>query len=190
MWGLDFLNDMPVWMMAVAIFCLRVVDVSLGTVRTISVVQGRTVLSVGLGFVEVLVWIFAVSQVIARIREHPVLMLAFAGGFAAGNAVGIALERRLALGNSVVRMISSRHAATIAAELREAGQRVTTFEGQGRDGTRTLLYIVCPRRNVPKVLAIARGIEPEIVHVVESATDTSSGPLPHPTGWRAVWKKK
>ena len=98
--------ELPVWALAACIFLLRVADVSLGTVRTIVVVHGRIRLSVLLGFVEVLVWITAVSQVILRLRESPVLVVAYAAGFATGNAVGILLERRLALGHCVVRMIS------------------------------------------------------------------------------------
>lgn len=188
---MEILQNAPVWVLAVAIFLLRVADVSLGTVRTISVVQGRTVLSVLLGFVEVLVWVYAVSEVINRLHEQPLLMFAYAGGFAAGNAVGIALDRRLALGVSVVRMITSHHGQQIADRLREGGQKVTTFEGRGRDGVRTLLYAVCLRRKVPQVVAWARDVDPNVVHVVEAATEShGNAPLPHPTGWRAIRKKK
>ena len=92
------LNDMPIWLLALMIFFLRVIDVTMGTFRTLSVVQGHVKLSVVLGFLEVFIWIFAISQVITRIGEHPLLAFAFAGGFAAGNAVGITLERRIGLG--------------------------------------------------------------------------------------------
>ena len=104
---MQLLENLPVWLLAVVVFSLRIVDVSLGTVRTIAVVQGWIKLSVVLGFFELLIWIAAVSQVIARVKEQPILMLAFAGGFAAGNAAGILLERVLALGTCVVRIVSA-----------------------------------------------------------------------------------
>ena len=90
-----FVTDLPAWALAGTIFLLRIIDVSLGTMRTITVVNGRLRLSVALGFFEVLVWVTAVSQVILRLRDHPILVLAYAAGFAAGNAVGILLERKL-----------------------------------------------------------------------------------------------
>ena len=98
--------------------------------RTIVVVNGRVTLSVALGFVEVLIWITAVSQVILRLRESPVLILAYAGGFAAGNAVGIVLERRLALGQCVVRLISSE-GEKVARILSSVGQVRGVFPSEG-----------------------------------------------------------
>jgi uncharacterized protein YebE (UPF0316 family) len=185
------LEALPVWALAALIFGLRVVDVSLGTVRTISVVQGRVKLSVVLGFFEILVWVTAISQVIVRLNEDPLLAVAYAAGFATGNAAGILLERRMALGTCVVRLISNNGGHEIAAAVRALGQPVTTFEGQGRDGARTLLYATCERRNLSWVLDRAREVDPHVFYVVESAAESSDFmPLPHPTGWRGILKKK
>lgn len=56
---MDFISGMPVWVLALCIFLFRVADVSLGTFRTISVVQGRLSLSVLIGFFEILIWVTA-----------------------------------------------------------------------------------------------------------------------------------
>ena len=80
----------------ILIFAARIVDVSLGTIRTICVVNGRRHVALVLGFFEILVWIFAVSKVIGDL-QHPVLAVAYALGFATGNFVGITIEKRLAL---------------------------------------------------------------------------------------------
>jgi uncharacterized protein YebE (UPF0316 family) len=181
------------WTLALLVFCLRIVDVSLGTMRTIAVVQGRRKLSVFLGFFEVLIWLTAVSQVILRVQTSPLLIVAFAAGFATGNAVGITLERRLALGAVIVRMISSRTAQPIAARIRQLGLRATTFEGHGACGPETLIYVTCPRDRLHGILASAREIEPEIIYAVEPIREWNSGlpaPLPNATGWRAALQRK
>ncbi len=188
---MDFFANLPLWLVAVTIFCLRIVDVSLGTVRTLFVVQGRLAVSVLIGFVEVLIWVTAVSQVIMRIRESPFLVVAFAGGFATGNAVGILLERKLAIGTCVLRMILKEQGEAVAAALREAGHVVTTFDGEGSDGVRKLVYTTCPRREVRRVIDVAKQIEPALFYVVDRFSQSGHlGPLPDPTGWRAVFKKK
>ncbi len=109
-------------------------DVSLGTLRTISVVHGRTRVSVVLGFFEVLVWVTAVSQVITRLDESPWLAVAYAGGFAAGNAVGIALEKRLKLGSVVVRIITAHQGRRDRRLPQGCGQTVTTFAARATPG--------------------------------------------------------
>ncbi|PQO46929.1 DUF2179 domain-containing protein [Blastopirellula marina] len=190
---MNFLADQPFWVVALFIFCTRILDVSIGTLRTISVVQGRQGLSVCLGFFEVLIWTIAISQVITGIGENPLYLFAYAGGFATGNAVGIRLERFLALGNVVVRMISPHEGLKVAKALREAGQRVTSFTGEGRDGPVLLLYMNCRRSRLKRLLKIAIENDPSLFYTVEpvqSHNEDLNVPLPHRTGWRAFLKMK
>ena len=193
---MEWIATIPVWLLCILIFVLRICDVTLGTVRTVSIVKGYLTLAVVLGFFEVMIWILAVSQVISRINESIFLALAFAGGFAAGNAVGILVERRLAMGNSIVRIISNTDGREIARAIRGDGHDVTVFDGEGADGPVTLVYAVAPRRRASKMLQLARSIDSELVYVTEPAHESSRGdtprlrPVPHATGWRAVFKKK
>jgi len=184
---------MSTWLLALVIFGLRIVDVSLGTMRTITVVQGHRRWSVVLGFFEVLIWITAVSQVIVQVKTTPLLAVAFAGGFAAGNAVGITLERRLALGAVIVRIISADSTRPITEQIRELGQRVTTFEGCGSDSPETLIYVTCLRRHLRQLLELVRDLDPQAVYAVEPIREWSLGiptPLPSATGWRAPYVRK
>ena len=188
---MPFLDPLPVWVLSLVIFGLRIVDVSLGTLRTITIVHGRVPISVLIGFVEVLIWVTAVSQVIVHLRENPALSLAYAGGFACGNAVGIVLERRIALGTVVVRMIASTGASQIAQRLRSLGYEVTAFPGEGKDGPRTLLFTTCARRNSASVVREAAELDHRLFYTVDRFSQaTQLGALPHPTGWRGAFKKK
>lgn len=187
---MDFMNGTSIWILAGLIFLIRILDVSLGTMRTIAVVQGRVAWAVALAFVEVLLWVFAVSQVIMNLRSHPYLAIAFAGGFATGNAVGIALERRLAIGTTALRIVSSAGDA-IAAAIARDGNVVATIEGTGPAGPTVLVYATCKRRRLNAILQTAQAIDPKLFFVIERFAETSKlVPLPQPTGWRAVLKKK
>ncbi|RUL85939.1 DUF2179 domain-containing protein [Tautonia sociabilis] len=190
---MSLLLDLPIWAIALLIFGMRILDVSLGTLRTISVVQGRIRLSVLLGFFEVLIWVIGVSQVMAGFDRSPLLPVAYAGGFAAGNGVGIAIEKRLALGSVVVRMISTAYGDRIAETLRIQGYRLTSFPGQGRNGPVTLLFITCKRREAPRIIQTARAQDPTLFYTIEPIRERSVellSPLPQTTGWRAFLKKK
>jgi uncharacterized protein YebE (UPF0316 family) len=184
-------DAVPVWLLALAIFLLRIVDVSFGTLRTITVVHGRVPVSVAIGFFEVLVWVIAVSQVIEQLDRSLFLPIAYAAGFACGNAVGISLERRLALGTVVVRMITGVQGERVAASLRRLGYDVTTFGGHGAEGERTLLFTACRRRDLDRVVTAAAEQDERLFFTVDRFSQaTYLGPLPHPTGWRAIPKKK
>ena len=188
-----FMDSLPVWGLAILIFCLRIVDVTIGTVRTIAVVQGRTVVSVCLGFVEVLIWVTVVSQVIQNAADNPFLLLAFAAGFAAGNATGIALERQLALGSVILRIVSISAGDQLADFLRDRAARVYTFDGRDDDGSVLLIYVVVLRREARNLVKQCQKIDPDLFFAVDSLRETNAfltGPIPRATGWRSVVKMK
>lgn len=185
------LSTLPLWAVALAIFLARTIDVTIGTVRTLAVVQGRTAVAFLLGFVEVCIWFIAVTEAVVRIGEAPWLLFAFAGGFAVGNVVGIQLERRLALGSCVVRMISTTTGSLVADAVRPVAQMITTFDGRGDDGPRLLVYALCLRRDLPELLERAQNVDPVVFYAVERFAETRPlAPTFQPTGWRSSSKKK
>jgi uncharacterized protein YebE (UPF0316 family) len=177
----------------VLIFFARIVDVSVGTVRTIVTVQGRTRLAFVLGFIEVTIWVTIISAIVQQIYTAPILAIFYGLGFATGNVVGIALERKIALGHVALRAFSRTAGPRAAARLRDAGQMVTTFSGEGRSGPVTELLIVCRRKDIKWILESIKSDDPEAFYIVEQAREVSHVQMPAysvPTGWRAVLKRK
>lgn len=133
------------------IFCLRIVDVSMSTIRILLAVRGYKVVVPIIGFFEVLVWVFAVGNAI-RFLDSGWHLLGYAGGFATGNIVGLLIEEKLAIGYATIRVVSTHAGVEMADALRNIGFGVTEFGGQGRDGHVEIVYTVCTRRDVPRVL--------------------------------------
>jgi uncharacterized protein YebE (UPF0316 family) len=168
--------------MPVIIFASRICDVSLGTLRMICVVRGQKLMAVVLGFFETLIWILAVSGVLAHLH-HLSNIVAYAAGFAAGNAVGMWIEAHLALGTQAISFVSRGTANAVAQGLRLADYFVTALSGCGRDGPVSICHAVVPRRLAPAAMRIARVVDPDVVITVEDIRECSSmAPLPHIAG--------
>jgi uncharacterized protein YebE (UPF0316 family) len=190
---MEFGMDMATLLTGILVFGARVTDVTLGTVRTISIVHGRTKIAFFLGFIEVSLWLVVIATILPRVMDRPVLGIFYALGFSTGNVVGIFLERKLAIGNIVLRIISLRNGPQLAEKIRELGYAVTTFAGEGMKGPVLQLNIVCQRRNLRQILNTVRGLEPDAFFLTEPAENVSKlyRPMPaNPTGWRAIFKKK
>ncbi len=172
------------------IILARLIDVSLGTIRTIAIVQGRAIVAWILGFFEVLVWVFAVSQVMQNL-DRPAYAIAYAFGFATGSYMGIKIESWLAFGLQVVRIFTKKGDA-VATFMREKGFAVTTFAAEGRDGPVSLIFIETRRRTTPLILRYAATADPSCFYLVDDIRLAAHpAPVRHqPTGWRAVLKKK
>ena len=135
-----------IWIMlgnALLIFCLRLVDVSLGTVRMIMISRGRRKIAPVLGFVEVTIWVVAISQVMGNL-DNIFNILGYSGGFAAGTLVGMWIEGKLALGHVGISIISMTQGPKIVQKLRQADYGVTELIGSGRSGLVNLITTIVP----------------------------------------------
>lgn len=167
--GLTIPVDLPLLLSALTIFGLRILDVSIGTLRIGMLVRGRRRLAGLFSFFESLIWLTAAAQVLTSI-DSPIKFVAYAGGYATGTIVGATLERWLAVGNAIIRFIATPKAPNVAAALREAGYYVTVVNGSGRDGDVTIGFSVVPRKQVGEVVRLIQKINPQAHITLEETT--------------------
>jgi uncharacterized protein YebE (UPF0316 family) len=163
---------------ALAIFLLRITDVSIGTIRTIYSVRGHRVIATALGFVESLIWIYAISQLVATVRDNPWNMISWAIGFAVGTYTGITIEKWIASGSILVRVISPKHAIRMRAKLLDEGYGVTALPGIGRDGEVMVMFAVAARRRSDEILRHIQEIDPDAFITVEPISQAIGGYTP------------
>jgi uncharacterized protein YebE (UPF0316 family) len=159
------------------IFCMRICDVSLDTLRVIFLVRGLRLLAAVFGFFAVLIWLLAISTVFQHVKD-PANMIAYAAGYAMGNWVGAWLESRLAIGQQLVRMISNNPDGKLAERLRTAGYVVTEVEGQGRDAPVKICFVAIRRREVTALIGRATSMEPDVFVTIEDVR-SANRPLAH-----------
>jgi uncharacterized protein YebE (UPF0316 family) len=164
--GQGYDDPMEAFLGGLLIFVLRLTDVTLGTLRILMTVRGRKPYAALIGFVEVTIFIVAISQVIRNV-DSIWNVLGYSGGFAAGTLVGMTLEERLALGWTVVRIISAGAGARLAEELRAAGFGVTEMSGQGMRGSVDIYEVVVRRGEMPRALEIVERVDPKAFVTVE-----------------------
>ena len=153
---------------------LRVVDVSLGTLRIMLITRGSRWRSGLVGFFESLIWVIAAGLVLQQL-DDPMRMGAFAAGFALGTVMGVSLERMIAFGSVVVNVVSPVDTPRVADALRAEGCRVTVIGGEGRDGDVQVLFTVIPRRSLRRALTVVQDTNPRAFVSLEDAR-----PVRHP----------
>ena len=157
---------------ALIIFSLRLADQSLGTMRALLVAKNKPIYAALIGLVESAIWIVAISQVIKDIYD-PVLIAAYASGFAAGTILGSYIERIVGVGNIVVRVFSPSNTPSVAEALRENGHGVTVIDGEGKDGSVKIYWCVISRRKLKSVLKMIEEINPTAYVTIDMTSPTS-----------------
>ncbi len=157
------------------IFISRVIDVSLATIRTLMVVQGRKVQAAVIGFFEVLVYILALGTVVSSL-DNPINLLVYALGFAAGNYVGITIENKIALGNLGAQIIlKTDDNKDLIGHLRANNFGITVMNGYGKDGPREVLTVALNRKDLMKLKNLVYEFDPKAFITVSSINPVSGG---------------
>jgi uncharacterized protein YebE (UPF0316 family) len=156
------------------IFGLRIVDVSLATVRILLAVRGRKLLVPMIGFVEVTLWLFAAGNAIRHL-ESGWHILGYTLGFTAGTVVGLWIEEKLAIGIATMHVTTMRPGTGLANGLRALGCGVTEFVGRGRNGPVEVLNTVVTRRQIPLVLREVERWDPDAFITIEEPREVRRG---------------
>lgn len=170
---------MEIFVGALFIFCLRLMDVSMGTVRILMAMRGRRLLAGVIGFFEVTIFLVAISQVVTNIANWW-NALAYAGGFAMGTIIGITIESKLAIGLAEVSIVSMGKGMEIAEALRGDGYGATEFLGAGHTTMVDMVRAVVRRKEVSSVLAATNSVDDKAFITVHEMQTAYRG------RWRAV----
>lgn len=165
---------MDIYLGALLIFCLRIGDVSCGTLRVIFLVNGRRGPATLFAFCESAVWVIAISRVFSHL-DHWQNMVGYATGYAAGTMVGITLDQFIGIGNTVVRVFTRDTHLDLRDRLAAAGFGVTLFRGEGVNGPVQELIIVIPRRRRKELVKHVRAVDPTAFVTFEAAAATYGG---------------
>jgi uncharacterized protein YebE (UPF0316 family) len=159
------------------IFLARVCDVSIGTMRIILVSRGAKIIAPLLGFFEILVWLVAIGKVMENLT-NVACYVAYAGGFAAGNLVGIYIEEKVAMGTVLIRIITPKGASELIKNLRGEGFGATSIPAEGSTGRVFVIYSLIKRSDLDYVVAIIKKFNPKAFYSIEDVRFVSQGGLP------------
>ena len=155
----------------------RISDVSLGTIRIISIGRGYRFLAPLLGFFEVLIWLLAIRQIMQNLTNI-FYYVVYAGGFAAGTFIGMYIAEKLAIGILSIRIITRKDASKLIDFLRSANYGVTSLDAQGGTGLVHVIYTIVKRSEANKVLEIVNRFNPKAFSLIEDVRFARNGVFP------------
>lgn len=154
----------------------RVVDVSLGTLRIIFVSKGMKYLAPALGFVEVIIWLLAIGQIMQNL-SNVANYIAYGLGFAIGNYLGIRIEEKLAMGFVVLRVITRKSAHALRDYFTISGYRYTILDAMSEEGPVHVIYISVKRKYLPEMISNIKRYNPKAFYTVEDIKSVSGNVL-------------
>jgi uncharacterized protein YebE (UPF0316 family) len=151
----------------VMIFCARIMDVSLDTIRIVMVAKGEKRIAPFLGFFEILIWLIAISTIMKHL-DNWMCYIFYAGGFATGNYIGIRIEEKLAVGVVQLQIITSKLSSELITALKGGGYGFTHHIAEGGASSKSVsvIYSIISRNDLDKVVDIIRQINPDAFYSI------------------------
>ena len=157
------------------IFCSRILDQSIGTLRVIFVSKGLKKIAPFLGFFEVIIWLLAVAQVMKHLN-NPMSYIAYGAGFATGNYVGILIEEKLSLGTVLIRIVPKKDTSQLIKYLRDQDFGVTVVDAEGAMGSKVkILFTIIKRKNIFKVISAINEYSSNAFYTIEEIKTVKEG---------------
>jgi len=163
---------LPAALVPLFIFLARIIDVSIGTIRIMFVSKGFRGKASVLGFFEVLIWIIIISQIFQNL-DNWLNYIAYAGGFAAGNFIGMVIEEKMKMGLQLFRIITTKESNTLFEKLKEADFRVTAVEGEGKAGPVKIIFTIAKRKRWKELSGLITTYAPASFYSVEDVRYSS-----------------
>jgi uncharacterized protein YebE (UPF0316 family) len=158
--------------MPLLIFCARVGDVSINTLRIMFMMNGKKNIAPFLGFFEALIWLLAIGQIFQNI-DNPLSYLAYAAGFGTGTYVGMYFDEKLAFGRVLVRVITPEPMIELMDYMKENDHRFTNVGGEGRFGKVNLLFTVLKRDSLKSFIEKVKSLDEKAFYTIEGVKRAS-----------------
>lgn len=168
---------MNILILCLKIFFVRIIDVSLGTVRTIITVKGRRVVASMVGFVEVFVWFLIVREALNTDEVSIWIAVSYSLGFATGTYIGSVLSNIFISGTLGVQVVTSNSDNNIINILRKNGYALTVLpvEGMNDDNSKYMLFIEIDKKRFNDLKRLIKSLDKKAFIVVNETKFVQNG---------------
>lgn len=158
------------------IFLVRIIDVSLGTVRTIFSVRGQNLVASIIGFIEITVWFLVVKEALNTDSNSLWIVFSYASGFSVGTYIGGLLSQHFIEGNLGVQIITNDKESTLISTLRKEGYGVSVIDVKGQNSSgKYMLFIEITNKTFNHLQKLVKSIDPKAFIVVNETKYVQNG---------------
>ena len=166
---------MELLFLCLKVFFARILDVSIGTMRTIVMVKGKNAYASIIGFFEVMIWFLIVKEILTT--DNSIwIAISYSAGFATGTYIGGYLSKKLITGNLNVQIITI-NCTNLVDSLRNEGYAVTVInvEGKNKKEEKYMLFIEIKNKNLNHLTKIIKKYDHNAFIVIHETKYVQNG---------------
>ena len=166
---------MNIIFLCIEIFIARIIDVSLGTIRTVIVIKGKNLIGSILGFFEVGVWFLVVDQALNTNASNIFIVLSYALGFAAGTYIGGIISPMIIKSKYEVQIITDKNVQEMIDRIRDDSIAVSILKLEGKNKNKYMLYVEVGNNKLKELYNIVKSVDKNAFIVVNETMFVHNG---------------
>lgn len=149
---------MNLFFICIKIFFARILDVTIGTIRTNMMLHEKNYISAILAFVETFIWFVVAREALTIDVSNILIPISYSLGYATGTFIGIFISSKLIRGVVNVQAIVDENNERILKELQAKGYKASVIELKNQfDGNpRMMIYLQVNRNTLKNVEKLIR----------------------------------
>lgn len=153
---------MILFKLCMTVFCCRLVDVTLATIRTMFTVRGKTAVAALCGFIECFIWFTVVREALNSTESGWIIGVAYAAGFATGTFVGGKISHKFIRSNLEVQVITSRRDDQLIDLIRKSDFAVSVLNVNASEFAeeKYMLIAEIENRRLEEIKALIYSVDP------------------------------
>jgi len=165
------------FLVCLGIFFARILDVSLGTIRMVYTVKGKTRIAATVAFFEVLIWFIVARQALNTAEDSLFIAVSYAGGYAMGTLIGSILSNTFIGGLVCVQAILAKENDTLLAKLRKKGYAVSivALENDYDAVAKEMFIIETNKKNLKELSKLIKDFDPKAFIMVNETKIVQNG---------------
>ena len=170
---------MGLLILCLKVFFVRIMDVSMGTIRTIVTVKGNKIIATLIGFFEALIWFIVVKEALTTNIKSIWIALSYSAGFAIGTYVGTVLSNHFIKGIMSFQVILSNKNDDIVNLLRNKGYAVSVIDVKGYKEDKYMLFIEVNNKKSNNLVNLIKAYDSKAFIVVNESKYVINGYFNH-----------
>ncbi len=166
---------MPLFLLCTKIFIARLIDVSLGTFRTINTVKGKNFIASLIGLIEISVWFLVVKEALNTDNNSYFIVISYALGFSVGTYIGGIISNIFIKTNYEVQVILNSKNDSLIEVLRSNGYGLTIIDAKGNNNSKYMLYIQIKNNSLNNLKQIIKRYDKKAIIAVNETKYIENG---------------
>lgn len=168
---------MYLFYLCIKIFFARIIDVTLGTIRTVYTVKGKTLFAGIIAFFELFIWFLIAKEALNTELQSIWIVVSYAGGYATGTIIGTFISNTFINSLISVEVITTKATKENVTKIRKEGYGVSIVEtvDSFQNKKNNILFITLNSRNLVELKKIIAEIDQEAFIVINESKIVHNG---------------